>query len=55
MDKSASVDFHYLDKACLKDEFSLPNIDMLVDAPAGCFMFSFIHDFCGYNQIEMDP
>ena len=35
------VDFRDLNKACLKDEFPLSNVDILVDAAAGHEHFSF--------------
>lgn len=38
-----------------KDEFLLPNIDMLIDATVGHSMFYFIDGFNGYNQIMMEP
>lgn len=41
-------------KGCPKDEFPLPNINMLVDATIGRSMFSFMDEFNGYNQIRMD-
>ena len=47
------VDFHNLNKACPKDEFPLPNIDLLVDSTAGSSMFSFMDGYSGYNQIRM--
>ena len=47
------VDFRNLNKACLKDEFPLPNIDLLVDSAAGSSMFSFMDGYSGYNQIHM--
>ena len=37
------VDFSNLNKACPKDEFLLPNIDLLVDLTAGNSMFSFMN------------
>ena len=43
------VDFRDLNKACLKDEFTLPNIDNLVDAVAGHDHFSFMDGYNGYN------
>ena len=42
-----------MNKACLKDEFSLPNIDLLVDSTMGNSMFSFMDGYSGYNQIQM--
>ena len=47
------IDFRNLNKACLKDEFPLPNMDMLIDSTAGHAMFSFMDGFSGYNQIRM--
>ena len=47
------VDFRNLNKACLKDEFPLPNIDLLVDSVVGNSMFSFMDGYNGYNQIRM--
>ena len=47
------VDFRNLNKACPKDEFPLPNMDMLIDSTAGHAMFSFMDGFSGYNQIRM--
>ena len=47
------VDFRNLNKACPKDEFPLPNIDLLVDSAAGSSMFSFMDGYSGYNQICM--
>lgn len=47
------VDFRDLNKCCPKDDFSLPNIDMLVDATSGHGMFSFMDGYNGYNQIRM--
>lgn len=48
------IDFGDLNKVCPKDEFPLPNIDMLVDTTAGHSMLSFMDGFSGYNQIRMD-
>lgn len=45
------TDFGDLDKASLKDVFSLPNIDMRVDSTIGHVSLSFIDGFLGYNQI----
>lgn len=49
------VDLRNLNQACLKDEFSLPNMDLLKDSFAGNTMFSFMDGFNGYNQIRMAP
>ena len=47
------VDFRNLNKTCPKDEFPLPNIDLLVDSAVGSSMFSFMDGYSGYNQIRM--
>ena len=49
------IDFTDLNKACPKDSFLLPHIDMLVDATAGHEMLSFMDAFSDYNQILMHP
>ena len=49
------VDFRNLNKAYLKDEFPLPNMDLLIDYAVGSAMFSFMDGFSGYNQIRMAP
>ena len=47
------VDFKNLNRVCPKDEFPLPNMDLLIDSMAGNAMFSFMDRFSGYNQIKM--
>ena len=47
------VDFRNLNKVCSKDEFPLPNMDLLIDSTARSAMFSFMDGFNGYNQIRM--
>uniref|UniRef100_A0A2N9GEB1 Integrase catalytic domain-containing protein n=1 Tax=Fagus sylvatica TaxID=28930 RepID=A0A2N9GEB1_FAGSY len=49
------VDFRNLNKACPKDEFPLPNMDLLIDLAASHAMFSFMDGFSGYNKIFMSP
>ena len=49
------VDFRNLNKACPKDEFPLPNMDLLIDSAAGSVMFSFMDGFSWYNQIRITP
>ena len=41
------VDFRDLNKACPKDDFTLPHIDVLVDNTAGSALMSFMEDFLG--------
>ena len=48
------IDFTDINKACLKDSFPLPRIDLIVDATAGHELLSFMDAFFGYNQISMD-
>ena len=47
------VDFRDLNKACLKDDFPLPHINVLVDNTAGSALMSFMDGFTGYNQIKI--
>ena len=47
------MDFRNLNKACPKDEFPLPNIDLLLDSATGNSIFSFMDGYNGYNQIRM--
>jgi hypothetical protein len=49
------VDFRDLNRACPKDDFPLPHIDVLVDNTAGSALMSFMDGFSGYNQILMAP
>jgi hypothetical protein len=48
------IDFTDLNKACPKDSFPLPRIDLLVDSMAGHELLSFMDAFSGYNQIYME-
>ena len=43
------VDFRDLNKACPKDDFPFPHIDVLVDNA----LMSYMDGFLGYNQIKM--
>ena len=47
--------FRNLNRACRKDEFPLPDMDLLIDSVAGSAMFSFMDGFSEYNQIIMAP
>ena len=49
------VDYRGLNKACPKDDFPLPHIDMLVDNTTKFNVFSFMDGFSDYNQIKMAP
>ena len=48
------INFIDLNKACPKDNFSLPRIDQPVDSTAGHKLLSFMDAFSRYNQILMD-
>lgn len=56
-DKSIRVciDFRDLNKACPKDNFSLPNIDIIVDLTTGHEILSLMDRFSHYNQIKITP
>ena len=43
------VDFRNLNRVCLKDEFQLPKMDLLIDSAVGNTTFSFMDGFSGYN------
>ena len=49
------IDFTNVNRACPKDIFPLPRIDLIVDATAGHELLSFMEAFSGYNHIIMDP
>ena len=44
--------FRDLKKACLKDDFPLPHIDVLVDNTTGSALMSFMDGFLRYNKIK---
>ena len=48
------VDFTDLNKACPKDNYPLPQVDILVDSTALHQLLRFMDTFLGYNQIRMD-
>ncbi|KAL0458500.1 UNVERIFIED_CONTAM: Transposon Tf2-12 polyprotein [Sesamum latifolium] len=49
------VDFQDVNKACLKDDFPLPIIELMVDATIRHEALSFMDGSSGYNQIRMPP
>ena len=49
------VNFRNLNWVYPKDEFLLPNMDLLIDSAMGNVMFSFMDGFSEYNQIWMAP
>ena len=48
------IDFTDVNRACPKNSFPLPRIDLIVDATAGHELLNFMDAFSGYNQISMD-
>ena len=49
------TDFHDINNAYPKDDFPLPNIDMIVDSITRHDMLSFMDGFFSYNQILINP
>ena len=49
------IDFHDLNAASPKEEFSLSIIDVMIDNTCGFERMSFMDNFSGYNQIKMYP
>ncbi|KAH9327185.1 hypothetical protein KI387_007363 [Taxus chinensis] len=47
------IDFQDINKACPKDDFLLPSIDVIVDATTGFELLSLMDGFSGYNQIKI--
>ncbi|KAL0367465.1 UNVERIFIED_CONTAM: hypothetical protein Sradi_3636600 [Sesamum radiatum] len=47
------IDFMDRNKACPKDPYPLPQIDLLVDSTAGYELFSMMDAYQGYHQIFM--
>lgn len=47
------TDFTDLNKACPKDTYLLPSIDVLVDGVSGYEILSFLDAYLRYNQIPM--
>ena len=47
------VDFTNLNKACPKDSYPLPWINVLVDSTMRHQLLSFMDAFSGYNQIKL--
>ena len=48
------VDFTDLNKACPKDSYPLPRIDLLVNSTTSHQLYNFMDAFFGYNQIKLD-
>ena len=48
------VDFTNLNKACPKDSYPFPRVDILVDLTTRHRLLSFMDAFSGYNKIKLD-
>ena len=48
------VDFTDLNKACPKDSYPLPRIDLLMDSTTGHQLLRFMDAFSKHNQIRLD-
>ena len=48
------VDFTDLNKACPKDSYPFPQINLLVESIATHQLLSFMDAFYGYNQIKLE-
>ena len=49
------VDYTNTNKACPKEPFPLPHIDIMVDATIGHEMLTFMEVMAGFQQIQMQP
>ena len=49
------INFTDINRVCLKDNFPLPRINLIVDATTGHELLNFMDAFSGYNQISIDP
>ncbi|XP_073153025.1 uncharacterized protein [Henckelia pumila] len=49
------IDYKRLNKATIKDHFSLPFIDQMLDRLAGYQHYCFLDGYSGYNQIAIAP
>lgn len=47
------IEYRDLNAAFPNDEFSLTNMDIMIDSTLGQVLISFMDGFSGYNQIKM--
>jgi hypothetical protein len=47
------VDFRKLNAATNKDPYPIPFINKVLDAIIGHALYTFLHGFCGYNQLSI--
>lgn len=48
------ADFVNLNKECLKDDYPILKIDIIIDAIAGHELLSMLNTFFGYNQVPLN-
>lgn len=51
----AHIDVLDLRKACLKDDFSVSHMELLIEATTGYDALSFMDGYSEYNQIKTNP
>jgi hypothetical protein len=49
------IDFHNLNRATQKDEYTMPVTDVLINSSSGSKVINFLDGNVGYNQIFMAP
>jgi hypothetical protein len=47
------IDYTSLNKACPKDEYSLPHICQIVNSTVTCVLLLFLDAYSGYHQISL--
>jgi hypothetical protein len=47
------IDYTSLNKACPKDDYSLPHICQIIDSMASCELLFFLDAYSGYHQISL--
>jgi hypothetical protein len=47
------VDYTDLNKACKKDPFGFPRIDLVMNSTVGCSLLSFLDCYSGYHEIPL--
>lgn len=52
MGKRVCINFQDLNKACAKDEFLVPHMELLIDATNSYEALSFLDRYLGYKQIN---
>jgi hypothetical protein len=47
------IDYTSLNKACPKDPYPIPRIDLIMDSTSGCDLLSFLDAYSRFHQIQM--